>query len=622
MGAMVNYGSVKAVESNQHFKSMREDFGETYDSISAFLGSTEDRIKDYHRDTIDDMSTKMGELDESELMIRNAQNNFNNNYRGYQQTRARTENLNVSASNRMADVSPNPGIIPTVQPRQEEPIDTGKWNEQTPSEKNKILNSLKDHGLTDKDISNILNGTTKVEKTTLEQIRSELTADIRSYPRAIVRLEELLGFPILDADGNVDENRLKLAIITANKNLGMEIDLTPGSAFKKDLNELTVDLQAEYRKDPSIRTRVANTYGIDIFDKDGKVDQNKLTVVRLIDGMYKDDKYDIKNMIPKGGQSVISTPVTTPNTNPPTTDPVTDPGDNTVITAEPEVVDRMETITPGVDGIPEKATDSMKTSIKDGFGSVGEGILDAIEKGASRIARGISPYSGNIGATKGMNKATAGIIAAASVAAGGVATGGGILASKKLNINYFTPDDWNSLGADYQMIIEDLMRKVGFSTDDVETFKTSHFKISGAELRPHIRKIEKALDSNPTCDDELLKLYNYSMFDDNNKVIEYLLFITMIIDGRNTVDEYNMYNIINQSIDNMDDADFMYNGIDMEDYFDDTEDIGVKIINDPTEKTESEVTEEEKAEENIEEPEETNPSGLDKEWLQGIGIDD
>ena len=621
MGEMVDYGVVKAVESNQHFKSMREDFGDTYDSISTFLGSTEDRIKDYHRDAIDEMSTKMGELDESELMIRNAQNHFNNSYRGYQTTKRAVEDV---VANTQANVTP--GIISNsnVTPaRQEVPIDTNKWNEQTPSQRNEILNSLRIHGLTDTDIENILNGNTKVEKTTLNQIKTELTADIRSNPRAIVRLEELLGFPILDVDGNVDENRLKLAIITANKNLGMEIDLTPGSPFKKELNELTVDLQAEYRKDPSIRTRVANTYGIDIFDKDGKVDQNKLTVVRLIDGMYKDDKYDIKNMIPKGGQTVITSPVTTPDTVPTTTVPPTSP--DPTITAEPEVVDRMETITPGIDGVAEKATDSMKTSVKDGFGSVGEGILDAIEKGASRIARGISPYSGNIGATKGMNKATAGIIAAASVAAGGVAAGGGVLASKKLNNNFFSSDDWNSLGSDYQMIIEDLMRKVGFSTDDIETFKTSHFKISGAELRPHIRKIEKAIDANPTCDDELLKLYNYSMFDDNNKVIEYLLFITMIIDGRNTVDEYNMYNIINQSIENADDADFLYNGIDMEDYFDDTEDIGVRIVNDPTEQVEQEEIKEdleEESEEKTDDTEEPVTSGLDKEWLRGIGIDD
>ena len=91
----------------------------------------------------------------------------------------------------------------------------------------------------------------------------------------------------------------------------------------------------------------------------------------------------------------------------------------------------------------------------------------------------------------------------------------------------------------------------------------------------------------------------------------------MVIDGRNSIDEYNMYNIINQSVDNADEADFIYNGIDMEDYIDDTAEENVTILNDPT------VSQSEEKEiddtEIVENDDSTNDT---KEWLQGIGMEE
>ena len=120
-------------------------------------------------------------------------------------------------------------------------------------------------------------------------------------------------------------------------------------------------------------------------------------------------------------------------------------------------------------------------------------------------------------------------------------------------------------------------------------------------------------------EDELLKLYNYSIFDENAKVIDYLLFITMIIDGKNSIDEYNMYNVINQSFENVDEADFIYSGIAMEDYYDELakdEEPDIKILNDPTETEPKDDSKEPEGE-----LEEANPS-IDKDWLKGIGIDE
>lgn len=283
-----------------------------------------------------------------------------------------------------------------------------------------------------------------------------------------------------------------------------------------------------------------------------------------------------------------------------------------------------------LDANGETTDSTLSTSIGKTLNELGENIIDTIENGPARLRQQISPYSGNVGATKGMNKATAGIIAAASVAASGAGVGGGLLATKKLSVTRFTPEDWNALGVDYQASIEKIMNEVGFSNEEIETFKHSYFKIATADLKEHIKKLDKVISYNPTIDDEFLKLYNFSMIDNQGKVNEYLLFITMIIDGRNTIDNYNMYSVINQSLEDADDVDFFYTGIDMEDYYDDAEE-DVDILNDPTQKEESKTDEEEvkletetKIESNEESTEEVKEEKIDttKEWLKGIGIED
>jgi len=239
-------------------------------------------------------------------------------------------------------------------------------------------------------------------------------------------------------------------------------------------------------------------------------------------------------------------------------------------------------------------------------------ILKAIGKGASKLASGVVPYLGGNG-DAGKNLAGSGVIAAAGLAAGGAAAGGGILVGKKLSVIKFTPKDWNALGEDYQKVIEKVMRRSGLTSEEIETFENSKFKILTSELKEHVKKIEKAIDNNPTFDDDFVRLYNYSLLDDNNKIVDYLLFITMIIDGRNIIDEYNMYNIINQNLEKVDDADFAYSGISMEDYYDDADDeenVKVEMANDPTIEKLGEEMEEESSS--------LSPPG--KEWLQDIGV--
>ena len=335
-------------------------------------------------------------------------------------------------------------------------------------------------------------------------------------------------------------------------------------------------------------------------------------------------------------------------------------------------------ITPGgitpraLTGNGEKGTDNLATSAKTSVGKMGKNILDALGKETSKLMGGITPFGNSTGGTGKVvgGKRAAGIIAAAGLAAGGAAGGGGILVGKKLAMLRFTPEDWLALEEDYQTIIENTMKQAGFSNDELDVFKKTKFKIPASEINEHKKKIEKAVKALPTCEEELVELYNYSMIDENHKVIDYLLFITMLIDGKNTIDNYNFYNVVNQGMEDLDDADFIYSGIYMEDYIDDEKDETeeeIQILNDPTvPKEETEIKEEikeepkeeleegfayasepddkeenpekkekkrlslfgkkkekqEKEEEKPQEEENYTDSLLNKEWLKGIGFED
>ena len=529
-----------------------------------------------------------------------------------------------------------------------------------------IRDALNDLGFTDDEVQGIMDGTIKPDEMTMGAISSVLEQTAKDNPDFKDILEDALGFNIFEDDGKVNQALLALAALMAGKGLGMDVDLSPGSEFSKMLDYLEAELKDEFLKDPSLRQKIMDKYGIDIFNEDGTIDREKLATLKMMDGVDPDDDFDLDSML--GLEPYV------PEEDPENSDGAGEnegfnPGDMGTGTGTGGNIgdsefggkkpsdeldsDDSKTNQPSEDdaergsslgativGIPDSDEFDSKfthkgdiagmseatASAKDGVGGGMAGILETIGKGATKLASGVSPFTGGFGGEGGaVNSASAGIIAAASLAAGGAAAGGGVLVGKKMSYIRFTPEDWAALGEDYQMVIEKLMKRVGFSEDEVETFKNSKFKIRTSELKEHVKKIEKATVNSTDCEEELLKQYTFSMIDETGKVIDYLLFITMIVDGKNAIDSFNMYNTVNQYFENVDDADFIYSGISMEDYFDDIADEEeIKIANDPTiKKEEVEASEENEAtDEPQEDLEEAFSPSLSKDWLKGIGIDE
>ena len=236
--------------------------------------------------------------------------------------------------------------------------------------------------------------------------------------------------------------------------------------------------------------------------------------------------------------------------------------------------------------------------------SGGSGILDILGKGTSKLATSVSPGSEN----ETSSGSKAGLLAGAGLAMGGaVAAAAGYVIANKKHFYTFTPDDWEDLDKiTQQSILEDFI-VAGFNDAEIETFKNSTFKILASELDEHIKKVKEAYDNNENLEVELKEMYNFSVFDDSDKVVKYLVFVMMLIDGKNSIDTFNLYNILNPSLSDSEDADFIYAGINMEEYiFDENQEEGFDededYSNDSTKSGRS-------------------IDATNKEWLNGIGLE-
>ncbi len=224
---------------------------------------------------------------------------------------------------------------------------------------------------------------------------------------------------------------------------------------------------------------------------------------------------------------------------------------------------------------------------------------DVLKNGVSRLASGISPTS----RTNGQSGINPGALAGIGLAAGGLIAGAGLIAKSQFSTYTFTPEDWEDLDEETQNIILADFRKVGFSEEEINVFVNSTFKIKASELDEHTKKIQKVYEVDENLENELAEMYNFSCFDEDEKIDNYYVFIMLIIDGKDTMDEVNLYNILNVNLEE-DDVDFIYSGINMEEYIYDEDE------------------EEEESEEDVEIQQGDSDGEDTEDWLKDIGLDE
>ena len=187
-----------------------------------------------------------------------------------------------------------------------------------------------------------------------------------------------------------------------------------------------------------------------------------------------------------------------------------------------------------------------------------------MQRGMSKLTSSLSPTT-----RSGQKNLALGALTGAGLALGAAGIAGGLYLAKG-GYYTFTPEDWDATDPIIQQAIINDFLEAGMDQNAIEDFKNSTFRIKSSELNEHIKKVEKAYKVDPSIDQQFVDLYHYTVIDASGEVDEYLLFITMGIDGMNADPKYNFYNILNPYFEE-DDIDFIYTGINLADYLYDNE---------------------------------------------------
>jgi hypothetical protein len=157
------------------------------------------------------------------------------------------------------------------------------------------------------------------------------------------------------------------------------------SVSKTELEELSSKLESLYKKDSSIRTKIIELYGFDIFDDNGNVDKNKLALLMLIDNKNTSDSYDISSLMSNLTNETATSTVTSSTTVSPTsTVSTTTEGTETSKTdATTSINNTKKESTTTHSGASFKASSgsSSKTSTLESLSKEDEELLDSIVNG-------------------------------------------------------------------------------------------------------------------------------------------------------------------------------------------------------------------------------------------------
>lgn len=188
------------------------------------------------------------------------------------------------------------------------------WNSLSEEAKESVRNQLKNMGLSDQDIEKIISGEESVPQVAVEAISSSLQEAYANNPEIATYLKEQYGFDIFNEDGTINDDRLALALLMdgGKSNDGFSLIDTLHNKYNIDLvdpmsvTNLSSRLSRVLETDPSLRGVLQGKYGFDIFDENGLVDKDKLTLALLMDNKDPNDGFDLANLLnEKYGQDEV-----------------------------------------------------------------------------------------------------------------------------------------------------------------------------------------------------------------------------------------------------------------------------------------------------------------------------
>ena len=403
------------------------------------------------------------------------------------------------------------------------------------------------------------------------------------------------------------------------------------SVDKVRLEELASQLEKLYKLDPSIRQKLKDLYGFDIFNDDGTVNKEKLAIAMLMDAKNPNDQYDLKTLLTK-----LNASTSTGNSgNKSTTGNVTkvvanDIGGSSQTTSTiAGAAAGLGATVAAVGGTTSKATGLAasaeeealagdKSSDSSNASSKNSNLLDGLKSEMNHVINSIKP-SGNISTKQG----NAAIMAGAGLGTASLA-GGGIMAGKKIMMLVFKPEHFTNLSEVIKDTLLNTFKALKFTEEELDLFMTSNLKIKASLIDDIITAIKKASELDPELNSKIKQVYNFSVFTESNKISKYLILMIMLIDGKKIGDQYNIYDILNPILAETDYVNYTYQGVSLQDI----------VVKEKEEKKESDKQQKEEAkqpeinankedeilDENEDSKTSTTSTSSVESWLKEMGI--
>lgn len=341
------------------------------------------------------------------------------------------------------------------------------------------------------------------------------------------------------------------------------------SVDKVRLEELASQLEKLYKLDPSIRQKLKDLYGFDIFNDDGTVNKEKLAIAMLMDAKNPNDQYDLKTLLTK-----LNANTSTGNSgNKSTTGNVTkvvanDIGGSSQTTSTiagaaaglGATVAAVGGTTSKATGLAASAEEEANAGDKSSDSSnKNSSLLDGLKSEMNHVINRIKP-AGNISTKQG----NAAIMAGAGLGTASLA-GGGIMAGKKIMMLVFKPEHFTNLSEVIKDTLLNTFKALKFTEEELDLFMTSNLKIKASLIDDMITAIKKASELDPELNSKIKQVYNFSVFTESNKISKYLILMIMLIDGKKIGDQYNIYDILNPILAETDYVNYTYQGVSLQD---------------------------------------------------------
>ena len=403
------------------------------------------------------------------------------------------------------------------------------------------------------------------------------------------------------------------------------------SVDKVKLEELASQLEKLYKLDPSIRQKLKDLYGFDIFNDDGTINKEKLAIAMLMDAKNPNDQYDLKTLLTKLNASTSTGNSSNKSTTGNVTKVVTNDigGSSQTTSTIAGAAAGLGATVAAVGGTTSKATGLAasaeeealagdKSSDSSNASSKNSNLLDGLKSEMNHVINSIKP-SGNISTKQG----NAAIMAGAGLGTASLA-GGGIIAGKKIMMLVFKPEHFTNLSEVIKDTLLNTFKALKFTEEELDLFMTSNLKIKASLIDDIITAIKKASELDPELNSKIKQVYNFSVFTENNKISKYLILMIMLIDGKKIGDKYNIYDILNPILAETDYVNYTYQGVSLQDI----------VVKEKEEKKESDKQQKEEAkqpeindnkeDELLDENEDSKTSTIStssvESWLKEMGI--